>query len=218
MSQKSEKNKLKAELTYYYKNGYLKTFLSQITDQELSYIQLNLLVNAWTNIDDTAIVEMVARERRKRVLNQYLDENTSEFITEQYSDIAEQIPLDKFKKSILYCTDRGVDYQHLVKWCPAMMNVELVHKIYEYLKGYGIDDENIFKIITSNSDKLVYFAQVVERNRAEEINDLDDDKPFEQFVITTASKLVQSKSGTESYRRLIDEEMNTNKDVLRKLQ
>lgn len=218
MNQIGRNNTLKAELTAYYKKGYLKTYLSQVTDQELAYIQLTLLVDSWKSLDDNAIVELVAREKRRRVLGEYLDPSTSEFITEQYSGLAEKISLDNFKNSVGYLMNKGIDYVHLVKWCPAMMNVELVHKIYGYLKSYGLSDNDIFEILTSNSDKLIYFTQVIENQKYGNQIGLEEDKKFEKFVNYTAENLKNNKSGTESYRKILDEEMNFNREVLRKLQ
>lgn len=218
MNQIGRSNSLKTELTAYYKNGYLKTYLSQVTDQELAYIQLTLLVDSWKNLDDNAIVELVAREKRRRILGEYLDPSTSEFITEQYSGLAEKIPLDNFKNSVGYLMDKGIDYVHLVKWCPAMMNVELVHKIYGYLKSYGLSDSDIFKTLTSNSNKLIYFTQMIEQQKYGNQISLEEDKNFERFVNYTAECLKNSKSGTESYRKMLAEEMNFNREVLRKLQ
>ena len=77
---------------------------------------------------------------------------------------------------------------------------KLVHKIYGYLKSYGLSDSDIFKTLTSNSNKLIYFTQMIEQQKYGNQISLEEDKNFERFVNYTAECLKNSKSGTESYR------------------
>lgn len=209
---------IKSELTYYYKNGNLELFLKQLPEQELAYAEIALLLYSWQNKDDSAIVDMIIKEKRRRILNEYLDKETSDFIADQYGSLAEKIPLDDFKKSVVYCIQRDIDYAHLVKWCPAMMNIELVHKIYEHLKFYGLTDKEIFKVISTNTEKLIYFAQIVDHYKVPNPKKTEEDETFRNFVTYTANSLKASKSGTESYKKIIDYEIKKNQDVLRKLQ
>ncbi len=218
MAKISQGNEIIIELAYYYKNGYLKDYLAQMTDQELSYIQLSMLVEPKLIPDYKDIVEIVAKEFRKRTLSQYLDNNTSEFLAEHYSDFAEDISIKQFQKSYRYCQERDIDYPHLVKWCPAMMDIDLVHRIYECLTTYGLNKNQVFKILTSDSSNLVYFEQLLEKFKITNPRELENDDDFKQFVIYTAQTLEKSKSGTESYKKLVDQEIRQNEGILRKLQ
>ena len=215
-----EKNIIKDkmnELEFYYNNHQLTEYLQGYSEKDLIEIELMVLKN---DIEGSYadILDAVRTEREYRGLNKYLSPKTSGFITREYKELTKSISQKEVAESISYLLGLELDYDHLIKWCPLMLSVSNVARIYEYLKEKEMAEDEIIRILCMDSSKAMYLNQLIEdidKNR--DPKETLSNPVFQEFVRKVEKRLIRTKSGSESYRKVISQSIYENQDVLRRL-
>lgn len=192
-------------------NNYLTEYLKTLTHEQLMSIKMTLLCDDIVGVR-IKILSAVNDELEYRFLEKFMDMKDAKFISDEFDLKLNVANYAEIKHSFEILENIG-DFKKIIKWCPSLLFLEKTYKVYSFLKSNGKSDEDIVNFICSSFERTMDVANAISK---EDIS-YQYYNEFEHLISKISERIMNKKSGTESYDKYTDKLFKENEELLKRL-
>lgn len=190
----------------------LTEYLKKVSTTELCDME-NKLYKDDVKEDNINILSSILNEKEYRVLENYISIKDSEFLSKEFDlRIRNKDEIKEIIDSFSYYESLNFDYKKSIKWCPILIYIKRVKKIFVYLKHQGVSDEKVIDFLCGSFDDCMKLSDALDS-----VNENIPDYVVKQLIDKISDKISSKKSGTESYDKYINETIKNNNELFKRL-